>query len=254
MKTPTPVRMSPLARKLCGKLGLKPGNLRGTGPRGKIMAADVLAPAEADEPGSSKLADPRLCPSGEAAGNYLLFSFEADMARLAAMSTPIAVQCEKLLGGRYSLFDYIVRAAVKARTSQIAAPREAPPLDLLLIEHSGELRLSIPDAASKTIYRLACETRREDPSEIGGKPGIVVCDAGTPQEQIEQCLAGSAGMVLAIGGTSPKIGIECGRPVSRLILPLTLFVNRNEIASDAAERLAMELKTLLENPVVLLLL
>lgn len=254
MKAPSPVRLSPLARKLCGKLGLNPGNLRGTGPRGKIMAADVLAPAETNAPGGSKLTDPRLHPSGEAASDYLLFCFEADMARLAAMSTPIAVQCEKLLGGRYSLFDYIVRAAVKARTSQLANPREAPPLDLLLIEHQGEVHLSIPDAGGKTIYRLASETRGENAPAAGVKPGIVVCDAGTPQEQISQCLAEGAGVVLAIGGTSPKIGIECGRPVSRLVLPLKLYINRREIASDSAERLAMELKTLLENPVVLLLL
>lgn len=254
MKNSSSVRMSPLARKLCGKLGLNPGNLRGTGPRGKIMAADVLTPAEADAPGGSKLADPRLCPSGEAAESYLVFRFEADMARLAAMSTPIAVQCEKLLGGRYSLFDYIVRAAVKARTSQMPDPREAPALDLLLVEHGGELRIAIPDAGGKTIYRLACETRQQNPASAEASPGLIVCDAGTPQQQVDQCLSKGASMVLAIGGTSPKIGIECGRPVSRLILPLTLYINRREIEADAAERLAMELKTLLENPVVLLLL
>lgn len=254
MKSASNVRLSPLARKLCGKLGLNPGNLRGTGPRGKIMAADVLAPAESATPGGSKLADPRLRPTGEAGGGYLVFCFEADMARLAAMSTPIAVQCEKLLGGRYSLFDYIVRAAVKARASQLPDPRQAPPIDLLLVEHDGQLHLSIPDAGNKTIYRLACETRQPNEPEEVTQPGLVVCDAGTPQQQVEQYLRQGAGMVLAIGGTSPKIGIECGRPVSRLALPLTLYINHRQIENDAAERLAMELKTLLENPVVLLLL
>ena len=36
--------------------------------------------------------------------NFYLYSLEANMAYLAAISTPIAVQCEKLIGGRYSLF------------------------------------------------------------------------------------------------------------------------------------------------------
>lgn len=37
--------ISPLARKLCQKQGIDPATLRGTGPRGRIMAADVVAPA-----------------------------------------------------------------------------------------------------------------------------------------------------------------------------------------------------------------
>ncbi len=253
MSTTTSVRMSPLARKLCGKLGLKPERLRGTGPRGKIMAADVLAPAQEKEPGGSKLADPRLSPSGSAEGGYLVFEFEADMARLAAMSTPIAVQCEKLLHGRYSLFDYIVRATVKARATQ-ADPGQTEPIDLLLIEHRGELQIGIADAARKTIFTLACEARQEPSPAPGSVPAIVVCDAGTPEEPIRRQLSSGAGLVLSVGGTTPKIGIECGRPVSRLILPLKLYVNSAETAPEAAERMAMELKTLLENPVVLLLL
>ena len=150
MSTTTTPRISPLARKLCGKLGVNPERLHGSGPRGKIMASDVLAPAKQSKPGGSKLADPRLFPSGSEEGSYLVFEFEADMARLAAMSTPIAVQCEKLLHGRYSLFDYIVRATVKART-MYPASQETAMLDLLLIGHNGELQNSIADAARKTI-------------------------------------------------------------------------------------------------------
>ena len=253
MSTTTSLRMSPLARKLCGKLGVKPERLHGSGPRGKIMAADVLAPDESTAPGGSKLADPRLFPSGSDEGNYLVFEFEADMARLAAMSTPIAVQCEKLLQGRYSLFDYIVRAVVKARTAYPSS-QETAPLDLLLIGHSGQLQIGIGDSARKTIYTLACEARQEPSFPADGVPDIAVCDAGTPEEDIRRQLANGAGVVLSVGGTTPKIGIECGRPVSRLILPLKLYVNSVQTAPDTAERLAMELQTLLENPVVLLLL
>lgn len=253
MSTTRSLRMSPLARKLCGKLGVAPERLHGTGPRGKIMAADVLAPEQSLAPGGSKLADPRLVPSGRVEGGYLVFDMEADMARLAAMSTPIAVQCEKLLQGRYSLFDYIVRAVVKAHMAHPAA-QEASPLDLLLIGHGGELHIGIADAARKTIYALACEARQEPAPPANNTPGIVVCDAGTPEEDVRGQLAKGAGIVLSVGGTTPKIGIECGRPVSRLILPLKLYVNSKETASETAERLAMELQTLLENPVVLLLL
>lgn len=253
MSTTSSLRMSPLARKLCGKRGIKPEHLTGSGPRGKIMAADVLAPTQATAPGGSKLADPRLSPSGKAEGGYLVFDMEADMARLAAMSTPIAVQCEKLLQGRYSLFDYIVRAVVKARTAHPAS-REAGPLDLLLIGHGGELHIGIADAACKTIYALACEARQEPAAPKDGAPDIAVCDAGTPEEEVHCLLTKGAGIILSVGGTSPKIGIECGRPVSRLILPLKLYVNSAETERDTAEHLAMELQTLLENPVVLLLL
>lgn len=60
--------------------------------------------------------------------------------------------------------------------------------------------------------------------------------------------------IISIGGTTPKTGIEAGRPVSKLILPVTLYGERQHPARKARQsRIAAEFKTLLENPVLLLL-
>ncbi|MFR4223510.1 hypothetical protein PVA48_04880 [Akkermansia sp. JRP_AM1] len=59
--------------------------------------------------------------------------------------------------------------------------------------------------------------------------------------------------IISIGGTTPKTGIEAGRPVSKLILPVTLYVNANILPECKASKIAAEFKTLLENPVLLLL-
>ena len=59
--------------------------------------------------------------------------------------------------------------------------------------------------------------------------------------------------IISIGGTTPKTGIEAGRPVSKLILPVTLYVNAGILPECKASNIAAEFKTLLENPVLLLL-
>lgn len=112
---------SPLAARLAAEAGLNPATLRGTGPRGKIMAADVraaLRPADGPARRVQTPLAPRDTRHATRVDNFYLYSLEANMAYLAAISTPIAVQCEKLIGGRYSLFDYVVRAAVKACASE----------------------------------------------------------------------------------------------------------------------------------------
>ena len=120
-----PVKCSPLAARLAAEAGLNAGTLRGTGPRGKIMAADVRAsirPADGPARRVQTPLAPRDTRHATRVDNFYLYSLEANMAYLAAISTPIAVQCEKLIGGRYSLFDYVVRAAVKACISEPETP------------------------------------------------------------------------------------------------------------------------------------
>ena len=93
---------SPLAARLAAEAGLNPATLRGTGPRGKIMAADVraaLRPADGPARRVQTPLAPRDTRHATRVDNFYLYSLEANMAYLAAISTPIAVQCEKLIGG-----------------------------------------------------------------------------------------------------------------------------------------------------------
>ena len=84
---------SPLAARLAAEAGLNPATLRGTGPRGKIMAADVraaLRPADGPARRVQTPLAPRDTRHATRVDNFYLYSLEANMAYLAAISTPIA--------------------------------------------------------------------------------------------------------------------------------------------------------------------
>ena len=189
--------------------------------------------------------------------NFYLYSLEANMAYLAAISTPIAVQCEKLIGGRYSLFDYVVRAAVKACISEPEWLAGDSAAELLMVLDKGEKYVFIENASGKTIYNIAMErlaAPAAGPPPAGSiTPNILLCDSGVNVEAQRTVLPEMPHSIISIGGTTPKTGIEAGRPVSKLILPVTLYVNANILPECKASKIAAEFKTLLENPVLLLL-
>lgn len=242
--------ISPLARKLCIARGIDPARLRGTGPRGRIMAADVAAPA-----GGPHMADPSLHPTRAEKEGYYVYDNEVDMKALAAISLPIAVQCEKLLEQRYSLFDYIVRAVVKACTG--APEWQVEQVDTLLFELQGKKTAAIPDAASKTIYHIARETQADAPAPADFHPRIVVCDAHTTRAQVAERLHAESrpDFAFVVRGDSPKVGIRVGREdLSSYRLPYTFYVAARALPESVANRVAAEVHALLFNPVRLLLL
>ena len=189
--------------------------------------------------------------------NFYLYSLEANMAYLAAISTPIAVQCEKLIGGRYSLFDYVVRAAVKACISEPEWLAGDAAAELLMVLDKGEKYVFIENASGKTIYNIAMErlaAPAAGPLPAGSvAPNILLCDSGVNVAAQRAVLPEMPHSIISIGGTTPKTGIEAGRPVSKLILPVTLYVNAGILPECKASNIAAEFKTLLENPVLLLL-
>jgi len=255
-----PVKCSPLAARLAAEAGLNPGTLQGTGPRGKIMAADVQAAIRSADGTAHRTQTPSAfrdtCRAARVS-NFFLYSLEADMAYLAAISTPIAVQCEKLIGGRYSLFDYVARAAVKACVSEPEWLAGDAAAELLMVLDKGETHVFIENASGKTIYNIAMERLvgpSAGPLPAGSiTPNILLCDSGVNAEAQRAMLPEMPHSIISIGGTTPKTGIEAGRPVSKLLLPVTLYINANILPECKASKIATEFKTLLENPVLLLL-
>ena len=252
------IRISPLARKLCAARGLDPAQLRGTGPRERIMAADVPTSAEAYPAAGARgtlVAAHALHPTRAEKDGYYVYDDEVNMKALADISLPIAVQCEKLLENRYSLFDYIVRAVVRACTT---APEWKPAqVNTLLFERSGERIALIPDAASKTIYRIAREAAAEAPAAADVRPHIVVCDAYTTRSQVAEQLDSEhrPDFAFVVRGGTPKVGIRVGREdIRNYLLPYTFYASITAISQEAANRIAAELHTLLFNPVRLLLI
>lgn len=260
---PTPpcaAKCSPLAAKLALGQGLDLSTIQGTGPHGKIMAADIRAAARPSNTPARKVQVPPVSKDAHAVtrvDDFYLYSLEANMAYLAAISTPIAVQCEKLIGGRYSLFDYVVRAAVKACLSEPDWLAGDQAVNLLMVLDKGEKYISIENASGKTIYDIAMKrlpaVKGSEPEPGSVAPNLLLCDSGVNVEAQRAVLKEMPHSIVNIGGTTPKTGIEAGRPVSKLILPVTLYVNANILPAGKAAKIAAEFKTLLENPVLLLL-
>ncbi len=255
--------ISPLARKLCAAQGKNPAELRGSGPRGRIMAADV-------QHGSAKntvevapslrrgtlLANPATPPTRELKDGYYVYDAEVDMSALASISFPIAVQCEKLLEERYSLFDYIIRAVVKACMSTEEWKPER--VDILLFERQGEQTTALPNAANMNIYRIARESAQKPPMPQDFRPDIVICDAHTTRTQVAEKLNVDTRPIFAmvVRGHTPKVGIRAGRTALQShTLSYTFYAAaQSGVSASAANYIAAELHSLLFNPVRLLLL
>ena len=247
--------ISPLAKKLCIARGIDPAHLRGSGPRGRIMAADVVEPAAGSTTRGTHMAAHELRPTRAEKDGYYVYDDEVNMKALAAISLPIAVQCEKLLEKRYSLFDYIVRAVVKACTG--APEWQVQQVDALLFERQGEQLAAIQDCASKSIYHIARETQADTPLPQPYHPHIVVCDAHTTRAQVAERLSSEnrPDFAFVVRGDSPKVGVRIGREdLQSYNLPYTFYAAAGALPQDVANRIAAELRILLFNPVRLLLL
>ena len=249
--------ISPLAKKLCIAKGIDPTQLRGSGPRGRIMAADVVEPTNAPQNrGGTAMAEFAATPTRPEKDGYYVYDGEVNMHALASISMPIAVQCEKLLENRYSLFDYIVRAVVKACCSCPSWQDPGGQIDVLLFEDAGKNQCCLMNVAKKSIYRLAKETAAATPPAPDFAPHIVVCDTLTTREQVAAKLQADKrpGFALVIRGVTPKVEIRAGRDeIDDTCLGYTFYA-ATTISPAEANRIAAELQAFLYNPVRLLLL
>ncbi len=253
--------ISPLARKLCAAQGKDPSKLRGSGPRGRIMAADVRRGSVKDAAKpmptgnqGTQLADFTTPPTREPKDGYYVYDAEVDMSALANISFPIAVQCEKLLEKRYSVFDYVVRAMVRACMSTEEWTKEK--VNVLLFEQQGEQTTALPDAADMSIYRIAREGAQNQPVPQNFRPHIIICDAHTTRAQVAKKLSDDTypSFALVLRGHTPKVGIRAGRTEPQHhTLHYTFYAAETCVSLAAANRIAAELQVLLFNPVRLLL-
>ncbi len=247
--------ISPLAKKLCSKMGIDPGTLRGSGPRGRIMAVDVSEPAPRSR-GETTKADKILVITRPEKDGFHVFDDEADMSALASISMPIAVQCEKLLENRYSLFDYIVRAVVRACTAFPEWMDANGNVNVLLFEECGKKVAAITDAARKTIYKLSREIAKSPAMPAGFAPHIIICDTKTSRDRVAEIVAEGTrpAFALVIRGNTPKEDIRAGyEAISSFCLKYTFYA-ASTMSQQVAGRIAARLKSLLYNPVSLLLI
>lgn len=250
--------ISPLARKICIQKGIDPAILRGSGPRGRIMAADVVTPAALlTGKGKTQVRDFAMQPTRPEKDGYYVYDNAVNMGALARVSLPIAVQCEKLLERRYSLFDFIVRAVVKACLSQPGWVPSDGAVNLLLFSDAGKQVTALENVADMSVYRLiraAAKAAQAAPPQ-GFYPHITVCDTDISRHQVADYLGCVVRPLFgfATRGHLPKTEIRVGGEQLRADdLPYTFYVS-TAIPAAEANRMAARLGDLLYNPVNLLM-
>jgi pyruvate/2-oxoglutarate dehydrogenase complex dihydrolipoamide acyltransferase (E2) component len=251
------MKISALAAKICAAKGINPASLKGTGPGGRIMSADVQECTAADASrNSSTLATFALLPTRPRKDDYYVYDMSVDMAALGDISLPIAVQCEKLLENRYSVIDYIVRAVVKAGMATPTLKSRTAPADVLIFENKGEKQAAVTDAAKKTIFKIARECAANAPIPANYNPTFIVCDAQTTRATVAAHVTPGCRRLFAFvdRGNTPKERVRAGAAgMADYILSYTFYVHTS-LTEEEANGVAANLHAMLYNPVRLLLL
>ena len=250
------MKISPLAAKICKAKGINPATLTGTGPGGRIMAADVKETTAQKQRGCTAIAEFALLPTPPQKDNYYVYDTEVDMAALGDISLPIAVQCEKLLENRYSVIDYITRAVVKAGLSAPSQQGRTEPADVLIFENCGEKRAAVTDAAKKNIFKISKEAASGAPIPPHYNPTFIVCDANTTRACVAAHVEPGCCPLFAFvdRGNTPKEKVRAGAAgIADYILSYTFYVHTS-IPESEANGVAANLHAMLYNPVRLLLL
>ncbi len=250
------MKISPLARKICQAKGINPATLTGTGPGGRIMAADVTENAIQQHRGGTTIATFALLPTRPQKDNYYVYDTSVDMAALGDISLPIAVQCEKLLEKRYSVIDYIVRAVVKAGLAAPSQQGRTEPADVLIFENSGEKQAAVTNAAKKNIFKISREAATGNPIPANYTPTFIVCDAHTTRACVAAHVSPGCRPLFAFvdRGNTPKENVRAGAAgIADYILSYTFYIHTS-IPEAEANGIAANLHAMLYNPVRLLLL
>lgn len=176
-------RHSPRVRRMAADHGITLDALAGTGPRGRVTPADVVAAArnhQRDQPGRPPLADggPRRdaaasrTPSPAQAADVIRLTqlttvAEVDLTRVAALRDRLAPDVERRTGGLLTLTTFLVEAAVAAlarhpllnasvgadgRTA-IQHPRQH--VGVTVSTMAGPLTPVLPDAGALSLMGLA---------------------------------------------------------------------------------------------------
>lgn len=229
------MRISPLAAKLCARQGIDPATLHGTGPRGRIMAADVkvgprVGRSFAGQSVRAVFAEQPADTTGPE--GYTVYVGKAPAP--GRLPEQVAVQRARLGAGALSFRDYIARALVKAALrAEVTSPEET---NLLLRNEEGDC--AVPAAARKPLCRLAQEAAVPAPLPQDFTPQLVLCFPGQ----------GAA----TIRDYRPRLVLECAAPGPEGA-PYSLYASP-DLPRASADTAAASLHLLVENPVALLLL
>lgn len=276
---------SPLARRIAAQHGIKLASIKGTGARGRISKADVLAlvkPTTATAPGFGapielvanqpqvqpfdkvrKIVAKRLTEAKQTIPHFYLRVSAAVDELMALRKTANLV-----LGTKASINDYIVKAValalVKHPDVNVQVHGDSvhsfPHADVAIAVASpkGLVTPIVRQADRMHIAQIATTTRALIDKAQGGKLGYEDMEGGTFSvsnlgmfgiEQFDAIINPPQGAILAVGGAS-RVAVEAdnGDITFETRIQLTMSVDHRAIDGAAGAQFLQTLKGLLEAP------
>lgn len=284
------VKASPLARRLAAQYGIDLTKVRGTGPGGRIVERDIQtylaqlrppqAPPSPTAPPGAEYEDLELPRMRQAIARTVVLSkqtiphfyvtAEADLSRALELRR----QLEEALGedGRVTVNDLVLKATVLALRrhpelrSQILDDRtlrrfSSVHLGILVATPDGLVNPVLRDADGLTLLQLAREARRLIEGARGGRlrqeeyTGAVFSVSNLGMYDVVNFAAiippHQAG-ILAVGRAQERPVVREGRVEVRPVVSLTVSVDHRITDGVGAAEFLMDLKHLLEHPLLLL--
>jgi len=271
---------SPKARRLAAERGLDIHTMRGSGPQGAVLAADILAapvtpvlPAAAarapDGQGVGavwRIMAERMTASWTTAPHFYLFR-EVTVGRLAAWRQ----QAEKQTSGRITYTDVLVKlvAAALARHPAVNASWR----DGVIARHAEiniGLAVAVEDGlivpvihGADTLGLAAIAARREDvvsraqagklrPADIQGGTFTISNLGMFGVDAFNAIVNPPQAAILAVGRIADRVVALDGQPAVRPTMMLTLSCDHRALDGARAARFLGDLADLIEEPLALL--
>ena len=227
-------QVTPLARRLASERGIDLNRLTGSGPHGRIVAADIAAAPKANE-------------AAPAASQFYLVA-DIEIGRLQILRDEA-----KAAGAEFSLGDFVIKAwaAALRRADQAAGT------DIALILDADGRRMTkvICAAAGKTLTAIAREAREADGSapDVGVTSAVRILAAPGIRE-FGSIVTPPFTLVLAVGAPR-RAPVEAADGGVRFVSQMTVTLSCDPRAVDdtAAAALLADFSSLVENPVTALI-
>lgn len=231
-KLPTGSYVTPLARRLASERGIDLMRVSGSGPHGRIVAADVdKAPAPA--------------VAAQATSQYYLVA-DVEIDRLVAMQNEA-----KSAGAEFSIGDFVVKAWAVAL--QRIMPAAGADIGLLSNVDGRRTTTVIRGAAARTLTAIAREAAEPQGAIPAGVTSAVAMATASVIREFTAILTPPFVSVLAVGQPR-RAPIEIADGGIKFIGLMTVTLSCDHYAVDAAvaaDILTM-FKSLVENPVAAL--
>jgi pyruvate dehydrogenase E2 component (dihydrolipoamide acetyltransferase) len=253
---------SPRARRAMRERNIDPRSLRGSGPGGRIVEADVLrAPAGAADPRQTMVS----------AAPHFVLRATADVTSLVEVQKQIADDVQRVCGAPLKTGDVVLRALALALAdcpkanrvwrNETYASADAVGVGLVIEGSAGLASCVLDHSDGVTLLDLvrwraeavAAVTSGRLPAQSGAEAAASLCDL--TEQAIDDCTAvllPPQTSILAAGRVAPR-PMACGNQLClRPTLCLSLTADQRAVTPQTAAALLGRIVELLEQPFLLL--